>query len=89
MKFAFMIWGREGEAVLPDGNTYIVGVKDMEEAEKKARQLQGRGIDAIELCGAFKEEGTRRLIAATGGTLPVGYVVHLPEQDDLFDKVFG
>ena len=43
----------------------------------------------IELCGAFGEEGARRVIDATGGTLAVGYVVHFPEQDGLFKAVFG
>ena len=88
MKFAFMIMGRSGKAVLPDGETYIIGVKSMEEAEKTAKELQEEGFDALEICGYFKEEGTKKLIEATGGKMPVGYVVHLPEQDDLFSKVF-
>lgn len=89
MKFAFMIMGRSGRATLPDGETYIIGVKSMEEAEKTAKELLDEGFDALEICGYFKEDGTRRLIEATGGKLPVGYVVHLPEQDDLFKKVFN
>lgn len=89
MKFAFMIWGRTGEAVLPDGNTYIVGAKDMEDSVEKAKELQKRGFDVIEVCGAYKEDGTKKLIEATGGTMAIGYVTHLPEQDDLFKKIFG
>ena len=28
------------------------------------------------------------IIEATGNTLPVGYVVHFKEQDELFDSLF-
>ena len=47
------------------------------------------GVDCIELCGAFEEEGARRVIEATGNKVPVGYVVHLPSQDPLFQALFG
>ncbi|WP_368295957.1 DUF6506 family protein, partial [Enterocloster citroniae] len=40
-------------------------------------------------CGAFEEEGARRVIEATGNKVPVGYVVHLPSQDPLFQALFG
>jgi 2-keto-3-deoxy-6-phosphogluconate aldolase len=88
MKLAFMIMGRTGRAYMEDGVTSIVGVKSMDEACETAKKLAEEGIDAIEVCGAFKEEGTRKLIEATGGKIPIGYVVHFPEQDDLFKAVF-
>ena len=31
----------------------------------------------------------RRVIEATGGKVPVGYVTHLPQQDALYAAVFG
>ena len=46
-------------------------------------------MECIELCGAFGEEGARRVIEATGGKVPVGYVTHLPQQDALYAAVFG
>ena len=73
MKFAFL----------------IMGVSDIEDAENAAKELQKSGIDCIELCGAFGADGARKIMEATGNALPVGYTVHLPEQNALYDAVFG
>lgn len=89
MKFAFMIMGREGRATLPDGETAIVGVKSMDEACETAKVLVSEGYDCIEVCGAFKEEGTEKLIKATENKVAIGYVTHLPKQDPLFEALFG
>ena len=93
MKYAFLVMGdydcRRDRAEIRNGSTRIVGVSSVEEACETARALQAEGVACIELCGAFCETGARRVIDATGGTLPVGYVVHFPEQDGLFRAVFG
>ena len=93
MKYAFLVMGdydcRRDRAEIRNGSTRIVGVSSVEEACETARALQAEGEACIELCGAFGETGARRVIDATGGTLPVGYVVHFPEQDGLFRAVFG
>ena len=51
--------------------------------------MKGKSFKAIELCGAFGEEGARRIIEATGHSIAVGYVTHFPEDDELFLQTFG
>ena len=46
------------------------------------------GIDCIELCGAFGAEGARKIIEATENKIPVGYVTHLPEQEEVYQAAF-
>ena len=93
MKYAFLVMGsydsRTDRAELQNGAARIIGVSSVEEACGIARTLQAEGVACVELCGAFGEEGARRVIEATGGTLAVGYVVHFPQQDELFRAVFG
>lgn len=92
MKFAFIIMGdfaAEDSAKICGGAAQIVGVRNIAEAEAAARRLAAEGIGCIELCGAFGEEGARKIIAATNGELPIGYVTHLPEQDEIYRKAFG
>ena len=82
MRFAFLIMGkfdsREDQAVIHNGTARIIGVSDLEDAARTAKRLEEEGIDCIELCGAFREEGARAVIEATGNRIPVGYVTHLP-----------
>lgn len=93
MKFAFIIMGsfnsEKDRAKIHQGKAQIIGVSSIEEACAVAQELYQSGIDCIELCGAFGEKGADRVITATSGKIPVGYVVHLPEQDPLFDALFG
>ncbi len=93
MKFAFLIMGNfdsgRDRVCFEDGNTWMIGVSSLREACREAQALAEQGVSCIELCGAFGETGAKAVIEATGGKLPVGYVVHLPEQDPLFDAVFG
>lgn len=93
MKFAFLIMGKfnsgEDQAQIHNGAARIIGVSDLEDAARTAKKLEEEGIDCIELCGAFLEEGARAVIEATGNRIPVGYVTHLPEQDDVYQKAFA
>lgn len=93
MKFAFMIMGDFDSttdiASIHDGDTILQGVSTIEEACLVAQKLQKEGIDCIELCGAFEAEGAKKIIEATNHEIPIGYVVHLPEQDQLFQKIFS
>ncbi|MCI9569596.1 MAG: hypothetical protein HFG14_06825 [Lachnospiraceae bacterium] len=93
MKFAFLIMGnfdsKTDRAVIHDGKARIIGVANIEDAAQTAAELYENGIDCIELCGAFGEEGARKIIAATNNEIPVGYVTHLPEQDDIYKKAFA
>ena len=60
-----------------------------QEAAAAAKQLCEEGIDCIELCGAFGAEGAKQIIEITENRIPVGYVTHLPEQDEIYKAVFS
>ena len=70
-------------------DTYIYTVQDFEAAKKLIQRLCAEGFGAVELCGAFGEEKARELIALTEGKLAIGFSVHFPEQDELFDRFFA
>ena len=94
MKFAYLIMDKifdssKDKAYIHDGISQIIGVSDIEEACKIAKELQAEGIDCIELCGGFREEGARKIIEATENKIAVGFVVHLEEQNDIYKKLFG
>lgn len=93
MKFAFIIMGpfqpEKDHASIHDGDAQIIGVSTIEEACAAAKELKATDITCIELCGAFGESGAKKVIAATESKVPVGYVTHLPQQDPIFQAVFG
>ena len=93
MTFAFLILGdfdpERDRAVIGGGAVTTVGVPCVEAACAVAVELQTQGVGCIELCGGFTEAGARRILEATGGQVAVGYAVHLPEQDELYRKLFG
>ncbi len=78
MKFAFLIMGKfnseTDKAAIHNGVSQLIGVADIEDACRTARNLYENGIDCIELCGAFGAEGARKIIEATENKIPVGYV---------------
>ncbi|MGX8700078.1 DUF6506 family protein [Caproiciproducens sp.] len=92
MKFAFIIMGdfdaRRDRAAIHDGTAQIVGVSNIGEACAAAKTLCEKGIGCIELCGAFGEEGAKKVIGATENKIPVGYVTHLPEQEEIYESAF-
>ena len=93
MKFAFLIMGNfdmtMDRATIHGGTAQRIGVSDMQEAAAAAKQLCEEGIDCIELCGAFGAEGAKQIIEITENRIPVGYVTHLPEQDEIYKAVFS
>ncbi|WP_295153897.1 DUF6506 family protein [uncultured Brachyspira sp.] len=94
MKFAYLIMGsifdsNTDKAYIHNGIAQIIGVSDIEEACKIAKELKEKGIDCIELCGGFKEEGARKIIEATENKIAVGFAVHLKEQEDIYKKLFA
>ena len=95
MKFAFLILGKnfdreEDQALIHNGTARIIGVPSIQEAAAAARNLYAdEGVDCIELCGAFGPEGARKIIEATENKIPVGYVTHLPEQDEIYRATFS
>ena len=95
MDFAFLIMS-DGKtdsakemASICSGQFTIANVNDIEDARKVAAEMERKGVGCIELCGAFGQEGCKAVIEATGGRIPVGYVIHLPQQDELFKKAFS
>ena len=76
------------KAEIGGGKRQIVGVNNMNRALDAACRLVKQGVDCIELCGAFGENGAREIIKATGNKLPIGYATHLPEQDVVYAKTF-
>ncbi len=93
MNFAFLILGdfccEVDRAAIHNAKAQIIGVANIEEACAVAKELQEEGIDCIELCGAFGEAGAKAVIQATENKLPVGYITHLPEQDDVYTAAFS
>ena len=93
MKFAFIILGNfnseNDQASIHNGSAKIIGVSSIDEACRSAIALKNEGVSCIELCGAFMEEGARKVIEATDNEVAVGYVVHLPEQDEIFSELFS
>jgi len=93
MKFAFLILGdfrpEADRAAIHGGAAQMRGVSTLEGACAAAQELLEQGVGCIELCGAFGPDGARRIIEATGNRIPVGYVTHLPEQDDVYRKAFA
>ncbi|MDO5388362.1 MAG: DUF6506 family protein [Clostridia bacterium] len=92
MKFAFLIMGefdsKKDRALIHNGTAQIIGVANIYEAGTVAKNLYEYGIDCIELCGAFGADGAKEIIKATENKIPVGYITHLPEQDELYKKFF-
>ncbi len=93
MKFAFLIMGnfnsKIDHASIHNGMAQMIGVANIQEASMVAKKLYEDGIDCIELCGAFTVHDTRKIIEATKHKIPVGYSIHLPEQDELFTSTFS
>lgn len=91
MRYAFIVMGDYDmeEASIHGGESRMIGVSDLDRACDVARELKAEGVDCIELCGAFGADGARRVAEATGHEVAVGYVVHDPDMDPLFRKVFG
>ncbi len=74
----------------PEGPTTTVGVGSVEQACEVALAAVDAGeADFIEVCGAFGEEGCRKVIEAVGDRVPVGYVTYLPGDSERVDALFG
>ena len=75
---------------------YVVGCADYSQAETVAQEMLEEGCAAIDLCGAFGNEGVARISKAVDRQIPVG-AVHFDfhpafrdkSGDDLFQKDFG
>lgn len=95
-KFAFLLMGKDFDtskdtAVFetPAATCHIFTVNSPEDGLKRAIACAEEGFGAIELCGAFGEEGADAIFRATGEKVAVGYVTHDPKQDSLFAAFFS
>lgn len=95
-KFAFLLMGahynpEEHQAQFETEKqiTYVFTVRNLDEAYDKVAFLEGEGVGAIELCGAFGEKVAHKMIEMTSNKIAIGYVTHDPMQDDLFLNFFG
>ena len=95
-QFAFFLLGREYDTgrdratfETPGMVTYIYTVHSLPEACALAAGCAAQGVGAIELCGAFGPEGARAVRQAAGESVAVGYVVHDPSQDPVFEAFWG
>ncbi|MFA4965469.1 MAG: DUF6506 family protein [Thermoleophilia bacterium] len=74
----------------PLGKVVTVGASTVAQAcDVAAAALANGEAQFIEVCGAFGEEGCRKVSAAVGGELPVGYVTYAPEERVKVDALFG
>ncbi len=95
-KYAFFLMGPDYTPAkhtatfeTPGLQSHIFTVNNLDDAKTLAKQCLSEGFGAIELCGAFGADAAEDIIKLTNGKLAVGYVVHRPEQDPLFDAFFG
>lgn len=95
MRFVFMVMGEGLDCARdtahlsnPFNDITLYGVSSVEMACEKARALVGRA-DLIELCGAFDDRMTRRVIQAVDGKIPVGHVTHFESENGKFERLFG
>ena len=87
-----MIFKGDGEFTSFDKSgleTLVAGVESLEEAIELAKKWSADGIQLIELCGWFGEEGADKLIAAVGDKVAVGYAVGSPKTEHLMKALFA
>lgn len=95
-KFAMIIMGNEynpnehkAKFETTSQITYICTINNWNMLKETIEYLQKEGVGAIELCGAFGKERAQEIVEMTNSEIAVGYVVHEPKLDPLFNKFFG
>lgn len=68
--------------------TIIVGVDSIDAGCEIAKKVVEEGCRLIELCGGFGVEGTKKVIDAIQGAVPVGYIDYFPEEKEKVIKIF-
>jgi len=69
--------------------TRIVGVETIEQAIIVANSWADEGIQLIELCGWFKEQGADKLAEVVGDRVAIGYVIGSPKTENVANKLFA
>jgi len=96
IKFAFIFVVPDADSTehrarltTPTLDTFIVGVKDFDDAVDTAKRLVADGVQLIELCAGFGPVGTARVIEAVGDKIPVGSVSYGVESAGRFLALIG
>ena len=93
MRFAYIIKGDfdiiKDKVSIRNGFAQIIGVNNVKEACKISKELVLEGISCIELCGGFNINEVKEIIKATDNKIPIGYVTHLKEQDEVYKQTFN
>lgn len=95
-KFAMIIMGSEYDSIkhrtifeTESQVTYICTIKNWDMIKETLDYLIQEGVGAIELCGAFGKERADEIVKMTDEKIAVGYVIHDPKLDSLFENFFG
>ena len=72
-----------------DLKTRIAGVAPIEQAVEVANIWADQGVQLIELCGWFKEEGADILAAAVGDRVAIGYAIASPKTEKVMNQLFA
>lgn len=90
--WGFIFKGDGSESVTfnnPNLQTRIVGIDTLQDALDVANKWADEGVQLIELCGWFGEEGTDRLVEAVGDRVAIGHIVASPKTAPLLQKILA
>ena len=87
MKFAFIIMGdfnlKYDHAAIHQQTAQIIGVTNLAEASIVAKNYLLRELTASNYAVLLEKQ------ELTENKIPIGYVTHLPEQDEIYDLTFA
>lgn len=66
----------------PGWNSIFIGVDSVDDGCNIAKKLVNEGCKLIELCGGFGADGAKKVIDATEGKVPVGYIDYFPSEEE-------
>jgi hypothetical protein len=67
----------------------FVGVDSVDAGCEAAKKLVSEGCRIIELCGGFGKQGAKKVIEATEGAVPVGFVDYFPGDEEKVKLIFS
>lgn len=73
----------------PGFRCICIGVDQVDAACEVAKKIVAEGCQLIELCGAFDQNSTQKVIDATEGAVPVGFVSYFPGNEEKIKLIFG
>jgi hypothetical protein len=74
----------------PLGPATTVGAGSVDQAcEVAAAAVASGEADFIEVCGAFGEDGCRKVMAAVDGKVPVGYIAYFPGEGERVEALLA